>query len=374
MADDDAVDMTWRARARRRAAARGVHMDESSAVVWAEAAREPTVAHKTSPCSVRISIAAFVQLAFCTFAVLFVLAGVELISRGWISLLGIGAGVAALIMVLEMFCKNPSYGYLSHIMLDAGAYQHVEQVRMATPSVGWHIQCYHIEHYDELTLDENGNSQTQHHTRRINTHSACEQYVPFYWEDISSPFPDIGKAKLTRLTFEKTFVFADLEAATHFNSSKRTFILHNKRDTHHDFHETFTVPGYEGCVLACKNKDDVPRWLSAKAYAGCSLLCCTIPYRIMFALVSWEIPKYTYVKRFYNRRMKPIPTADAIPVVTVMPVGTMDTNLPCASAGAFVAGPSVAPPKKTTAIAPPAIAAAAATVVTPANASAPACP
>jgi hypothetical protein len=62
----------------------------------------------------------------------------------------------------------------------------------------------------------------------------------------------------------------------------------------YDFHETYTIPGYEDFLLACKDKDDVPRWLSARAYAGCSLLCCTIPYRIMFALVSWEIPKYRY--------------------------------------------------------------------------------
>ena len=150
--------------------------------------------------------------------------------------------------------------------------------------------------------------------------------MPFYWEDISTPFPDIGAAKLTRLSFEKTFVFADAEAAADFKGSKSRFIAMNNRDrlyllplnvslyratcfakfciqpmknlgwNSYDFHETYTIPGYEDFLLACKDKDDVPRWLSARAYAGCSLLCCTIPYRIMFALVSWEIPKYKYAQ------------------------------------------------------------------------------
>lgn len=54
--------------------------------------------------------------------------------------------------------------------------------------------------------------------------------MPFYWEDISTPFPDIGAAKLTRLRFEKTFVFADGEAAADFKGSKRRFVAANNRD------------------------------------------------------------------------------------------------------------------------------------------------
>jgi hypothetical protein len=38
----------------------------------------------------------------------------------------------------------------------------------------------------------------------------------------TSPFPDIGAAKLTRLSFEKTFVFADAEAAADFKSRLAT--------------------------------------------------------------------------------------------------------------------------------------------------------
>ena len=135
-------------------------------------------------------MAAFVQLVFCTFAVLFVLVMVANVHLGGDHsdteshkvILGVGCAFAVSLMVAELFCcKNPSYGYLSHMMLDAGAYQHVECVRQAAPQVDWSIQCYHYktEHYTTTTRDSNGNTRTEHHTRqvRVNTHSARMKYL-----------------------------------------------------------------------------------------------------------------------------------------------------------------------------------------------------
>ena len=80
-------------------------------------------------------------------------------------------------------------------------------------------------------------------------------YSPYYWEDISSPFPDIGNAQLTRLTFDKTFVFADRQSAKDYARTKRAFIWSNLRDSHYDFNEHFDIPGFESHVLACKSRD-----------------------------------------------------------------------------------------------------------------------
>ena len=135
-------------------------------------------------------MAAFVQLAFCTFAVLFVLVTVANVHLGSDHsdtgshklIFGVGGAFALCLMVAELFgCKNPSYGYLSHMMLDAGAYQHVERVRQAAPQVHWSIQCYHYrtEHYTTTTTDSNGKTRTEHHTRqvRVDTHSARMTYL-----------------------------------------------------------------------------------------------------------------------------------------------------------------------------------------------------
>ena len=63
------------------------------------------------------------------------------------------------------------------------------------------------------------------------THGCAD--VPYYWEDISNPFPDIGNSSLTRLTFSKQMAFADSASAQHFNRKKREFIRMNRRDIHY---------------------------------------------------------------------------------------------------------------------------------------------
>ena len=72
--------------------------------------------------------------------------------------------------------------------------------------------------------------------------------MPYYWEDISSPFPDIGTASLTRLTFDKQMAFADAASAQHFSQSKRQFIRMNRRDIHYGISSSYCVRRY---VAAC---------------------------------------------------------------------------------------------------------------------------
>ena len=97
--------------------------------------------------------------------------------------------------------------------------------------------------------------------------------VPHYWEDISSPFPDLGDNDLTRLTFSKTMVFADSASENHYSGCKRDFIRTNNRDVHMDFTESFHIPGFKPYVLATKNKDAVPGWLNSCMYFTTALFC-----------------------------------------------------------------------------------------------------
>ena len=76
-----------------------------------------------------------------------------------------------------------------------------------------------------LIADEHTEGRTEQ--VRCNTWSASTTYSPYYWEDISSPFPDIGSAYMTRLTFSKEYCFADGESDRHFSETKRAFIRSN---------------------------------------------------------------------------------------------------------------------------------------------------
>jgi hypothetical protein len=169
-------------------------------------------------------------------------------------------------------------------------------VRKAGPSIRWRIQCYHYrtEAYCATQMDGAGNKQMQNYNRQVrhNTHSAWAIYTPYYWEDISSPFPDIGSASLTRLTFEKEFVFADDESRSHFRNAKEQFIETNRKDLHYEFSEVFDMPGFQRHVLACKDSNQMPWWLTKWCYYIASALCLTIPFRLIFTRMCCEIPKY----------------------------------------------------------------------------------
>ena len=77
---------------------------------------------------------------------------------------GTACALVAFLMALDI-CASPSAAFLRHILQDSSAYQHVDDVRRATPSVSWHIQCYHYhtEHYQTSRTDSStGRSK---HTR-----------------------------------------------------------------------------------------------------------------------------------------------------------------------------------------------------------------
>ena len=58
-----------------------------------------------------------------------------------------------------------------------------------------------------------------------------------------------------------------------------------------DFREEFNIPGFTSNVLACKDAGAVPTWLNQWFFYLASLCCLTVPYRIAFAKLCWEVPE-----------------------------------------------------------------------------------
>eukprot|EP01043_Picozoa_sp_COSAG02_P016230 COSAG02_NODE_710_length_18178_cov_14.361524_4_plen_393_part_00 len=296
-------------------------------MVWAESVRPAVIATRSSPLNCCTLFAALLQVALVVTVILALTdGGSETVSdhsdhdsehKEHKEFDGAIAGIL-FCMIIEV-CVCPSARYLRNIMLDAGAYQHVENVRKSPPEVHWHIQCYHYEtiHYTETHKDSDGKQHTEHKTRteRRDTYFASFTYRPYYWEDISSPFPDIGTASLTRLTFDKQMAFADAESRDHFYRKKREFIWTNRRDVHYDFSERLEIQGLREYVLACKDPSNVPAWLNQWTFYLASLFCLTVPYRIAFAQICCEVPEYRYIKRFYSKHRQLV--SCPVPVVTV---------------------------------------------------------
>jgi hypothetical protein len=153
----------------------------AEAVVWAESVRPAVNATPTSPCSCWMIIAGLLQLAlFVTFALSLTTAGVVMecppgmnpadCSTDMHHRNEYGGGILVLcVMIVIEFCACPSARFLRNILQDGSAYQHVENVRKAPPSIHWHIQCYHYEtrHYTETRTDSEGKKHTEHKTERV---------------------------------------------------------------------------------------------------------------------------------------------------------------------------------------------------------------
>ena len=58
-----------------------------------------------------------------------------------------------------------------------------------------------------------------------------------------------------------------------------------------DFTENFHVPGFESNILACKDADSLPAWLNQWCFYLASLCCLTVPYRMAFAKLCWDVPE-----------------------------------------------------------------------------------
>ena len=151
--------------------------------MWAESVRPAVTATPTKACSAWIAAAGLLQVALTVVLVLMFSAktagGVGDGPDNWDTQRGdeyLGGIFLICAFILVEFCVCPSARFLRNILQDGNAYQHVENVRKAPPSVQWHIQCYHYEtrHYTETTTDSEGRRRTEHKTERVrrNTWSA----------------------------------------------------------------------------------------------------------------------------------------------------------------------------------------------------------
>ena len=88
------------------------------------------------------------------------------------------------------------------------------------------------------------------------------------------------------------YTFADAESAQHFEAEKANFIsANNHYDKSFYVNENFNVSGYEDNVLACEDATARPSWLSVSCFALSTCFCCGVPFRMLFAAMSHEIPK-----------------------------------------------------------------------------------
>jgi len=204
------------------------------------------------------------------------------------SVIIIGVSLTGFVYVLEMFCSS-SFSYLSGTHEKEAVKIIVNNMKAATPSIEWHVECYHYEtrHHTRRTTDREGHSHTEHYTteERVNTWTATGFFRYKSFVDASPPLRGLDKFKLTKLQLTKRYSFDNQASATNFQSQRANFREANRRDTHQDFNETFIVPGFKSKLLCEAIKGYKPWCLNLKFYLLFHLFCLGPCYRWWFSSI-----------------------------------------------------------------------------------------
>jgi len=196
-------------------------------------------------------------------------------------------------------CCSPTRQYLSDVTDPNGVQGHIHFVRCNPPHISFHVECYHYETVTETTMDSDGKKTTKTREEKRVTHRESQPFVYDCWDDISGELIGVGHLyRLTRVRFNKSFVFADDLTCRAWEEEARMIQDRNRhRDVHMDFWHTLEIPSFTPRMLAINGpQEDVPKCLGLGYYFVLSLFFCGYCYRSWFHSISTK-QSYQFVKR-----------------------------------------------------------------------------
>jgi len=192
--------------------------------------------------------------------------------------------LAVISYLFEMFCSSSFwYLYESHELHAVEGI--INNIKAATPSVNWHVQCYHFETRYTTRRDSEGRTHRESKRVRVDTWSASGRFNFHSWQDASAPLQGMDDFKLTKLKLKKRFVFANQFTRSEFERQRAHFRQVNKRDVHQDFTQTFNCPGFRSRLLSESVKGYKPWCLNVQFYLFFHLCFLGPCYRWWFSSI-----------------------------------------------------------------------------------------
>jgi len=146
----------------------------------------------------------------------------------------------------------------------------VENMKSATPSIKWHMCCYHMERKGD-------------HTLKSITHEATTHFSFNSWIDTTPPLRAMDQFHLTILKLGKRYELDSAFTEAEFQRQKSDFVKENTQDEHQEFTETLILPGFQRNNLCEDVKGYKPWCLNSKIFLLFHLLCLGPCYRIWFS-------------------------------------------------------------------------------------------
>ncbi|KAF1763680.1 hypothetical protein GCK72_003625 [Caenorhabditis remanei] len=182
------------------------------------------------------------------------------------------------------------------------ALNYIAVLRTSPPIVWWKSVCYHYTRKTrQVTRYRNGDavSATQVYYERVNSHQAGSMFIydTCGFRDISKSILDVEKFHVTRVRLTRSFVFANMQAATEFEQQRSRFF--NDNETKDDYMEVregmdLTDVGFVEEILVF-NRPTPPWFLHPIVFWFFSIFVLSWPLRIYTewrtAVLSFQVVK-----------------------------------------------------------------------------------
>ncbi|OQV23036.1 putative Transmembrane protein 151-like protein [Hypsibius exemplaris] len=185
----------------------------------------------------------------------------------------------------------------------------IDRMRCSLPIVWWKASCYHYTVFPcRHGLNRNTDTPTTNRSssnaayQRIISHSgACRyNYLTHGFRDVSSVIRGLDRTPLTRIHFNKSFVFFTQTAAKEYEEQRRSFFRDcQPRDDYMEMREGMDLMDidFPEEVIVVRDLDRVPWWRRKSTFMVAVLCLQAAPLRILLALQTATL-HYNVLKVF----------------------------------------------------------------------------
>jgi hypothetical protein len=157
----------------------------------------------------------------------------------------------------EAYCCSSTRKYVGNIVNLDAITKYFSTMRQTAPVITWHIECYHYR----TRRTKNGTRRT-----KVVTHRAHMNYQYRAWRDVSPAIDGLENYGLTKMQFNKTFIFGNQQTSADYETRKNQFIWANKRDVHQNFWMVHDIAKFEARMLCEGAPGAVGSMISANMY------------------------------------------------------------------------------------------------------------
>ncbi|XP_055355830.1 uncharacterized protein LOC129601126 [Paramacrobiotus metropolitanus] len=151
----------------------------------------------------------------------------------------------------------------------------LQKINRGRPKVTWYIKCFRHERNTTVITEADGSLHTQQNDDIITSWTGTEEFHFTSWSYRAAEDPKEMPGWITRINFEKAFIFANEESQMAYQAEKQAFIDANRhRDAEFNITEIFEIDGFQKEFSAASSSAFCVYLMAAFTCLLYPLMCC----------------------------------------------------------------------------------------------------